>query len=82
MREWRDTRTVSRMGSRIKPAAAYAGYSGWCAEEGKQPVSLTAFGNTMKGELGVKYEEKPGSKRGFYVGIALLSSPRLAVSNT
>jgi hypothetical protein len=40
-------------------------------------VSLTAFGTTMKGELGIVYEER--SKRGFYCDLALISTPRLAV---
>ena len=34
----------------------------------------------MKGELGVLYEEKPKSKRGFYVGIALVGAPRLVAT--
>lgn len=38
-------------------------------------MSLTTFGTTMKGELGVLYEER--SKRGFYVGLALVSAPKL-----
>ena len=62
----------------MKPGdAPYAAYRSWCIEMGKEPISLTAFGTIMKGELGVAYEEKPKSKRGFYVGIALVSAPKL-----
>ena len=75
MAEWKASRTVARPGGKVKPADAYAAYRGWCAETGQQPVSLTAFGTTMKGELGVVYEER--SKRGFYVGLALVSAPKL-----
>ena len=45
---------------------------------GKDPVSLTAFGTIVKGDLGVAYEEK--SKRGFYLGIALVSAPKLVAN--
>ena len=34
----------------------------------------------MKGELGVLYEEKPKSKRGYYVGIALVGAPKLVTT--
>jgi phage/plasmid-associated DNA primase len=60
---------------KVKPGDAYAAYRGWCAETGREPVSLTAFGTTMKGELGVVYEER--SKRGFYLGLALVGAPKL-----
>jgi hypothetical protein len=75
VREWKDSRTVARADGRVKPGDAYAAYRGWCAENGQEPVSLTAFGTTMKGALGVAYEER--SKRGFYVGIALVGAPKL-----
>jgi len=78
VREWKESRTVARLGSKVKPGEAYAAYESWCAEIGKEPVSLTAFGTIMKGELGVIYEEK--SKRGFYVGIALVGTPKLVAS--
>jgi hypothetical protein len=78
VREWRDSRTVARPDGRAKPGDAYAAYRGWCAENGQKPVSLTAFGLTMKGELGIVYEER--NKRGFYVGIALVSEPKLVAA--
>jgi hypothetical protein len=40
-----------------------------CKERGLSGVTLTKFGTTMKGDLGVGYVEK--SKRGFYAGIVL-----------
>jgi hypothetical protein len=54
----------------VKSGDAYTAYKAWCLEMGKEGVSLTAFGTTMKGEFGVLYEEK--SKRGFYLDIALV----------
>ena len=42
---------------------------------GREPVSLTAFGTTMTGELGVVYGER--SKRELYVGLAMVSAPKL-----
>ena len=78
MREWKDTRTVARPDGRVKPGDAYVAYKGWCAENGQEPVSLTAFGITMKGELGVVYEER--SKRGFYLGLALVGAPKLVTA--
>jgi hypothetical protein len=84
VREWHRSRTVARNGTRTKPGDAYKAYTGWCVEHGKVPVSLTAFGSTMKakaadGGCGVIYEER--SKRGFYVDLVVVSGPRLAVSN-
>jgi hypothetical protein len=66
-----------RAGTKVKLGNACAAYRAWCAETGQEPVSLTAFGTTMKGELGIVYEER--SKRGFYCDLALISTPRLAV---
>ena len=79
VREWKESRTAARPGTKVKPSDAYAAYVGWSKERGLEPVTLTAFGKEMKGELGIVYEER--NKRGFYVGIALAGSPRLAVSN-
>jgi hypothetical protein len=73
--EWKTSRTVPGSGDKVKPADAFTAYRGWCAESGQEPVSLTAFGTTMKGELGVVYEER--SKGGFYTGLALVSAPKL-----
>ena len=78
VREWKESRTVRRSGSKVKPGDAYTNYKEWCIEMGKDPASLTAFGTIMKGDLGVAYEEK--SKRGFYLGIALVSAPKLVAS--
>ena len=80
VREWKESRTVARPGSQVKPGDAYSAYKWWCIEMGKEPVSLTAFGTIMKGELGVLYEEKPKSKRGYYVGIALVGAPKLVTA--
>jgi hypothetical protein len=78
VREWKESRTAARSGSKVKPGDAYAAYKDWCVENGKGPVSLTAFGTIMKGELGVLYEEK--NKRGFYLDIALVGAPKLVAS--
>ena len=80
VREWKESRTVGRPGSKVKPGDAYTNYKEWCIEIGKDPVSLTAFGTIMKGILGVAYEEK--SKRGFYLRIALVCGPKLVVSGS
>jgi hypothetical protein len=81
------SRTVARAGAKTKRGDAYAAYRGWCVEHGKVPVSLTAFGSTMKakpedGGCGVTYFEPGRSKRGFYLGLVVVAGPRLAVSNT
>jgi predicted transcriptional regulator len=78
VRQWLQSRTVARPDSKVKPAAVYDGYTAWCAEQGKAPITQTAFGNTMKKELGVPYEEK--NKRGFYLGIALVGTPKLVAA--
>jgi hypothetical protein len=80
VREWKESRTVARADSRVRPGFAYEAYKQWCAQHGKEPVTLTAFGLTMKNELGVDYEEK--SHRGWYVDIALVAAPKLAADNT
>ena len=73
------------MGAKTKPSDAYVAYQGWCVEQGKAPVTLTAFGSTMKapsgdGGCGADYAEK--SKRGFYMDMVVVAGrPRLAVSN-
>jgi hypothetical protein len=78
VREWKESRTAARLGVKVKPSDAYAAYEAWCSDRSLEPVTLTAFGTTMKGELGVTYEER--NKRGFYVGVALLSpGPKLAL---
>jgi hypothetical protein len=80
VRQWKECRTGARPGSEIKPKRTYeTSYLPWCKEQGIEPVSFTRFGSIMKGELGVTYIER--NKRGFYVGITLLSTPRLAVAN-
>jgi hypothetical protein len=78
VRQWMQSRTVARPDSKVKPAAVYDGYTAWCAEQGEAPITQTAFGNTMKEELGVPYEEK--NKRGFYLGIALVGTPKLVAA--
>jgi hypothetical protein len=87
LQEWHRSRTVARAGAKTKPGDAYKAYTGWCVEHGKVPVSLTAFGNTMKGKAedggcGVTYFEPGRSKRGFYLDLVVVAGPRLAVSNT
>jgi hypothetical protein len=59
----------------------------WCKEQSPPiaPVSFTKFGTILKmpvaqGGCGVELVRTP-SKRDFYVGFALATSPRLAVSN-
>lgn len=79
VREWKETRTVARSGSKLKPSDMHAAYSTWCHEKGLKPVNITIFGLALKRDLGVRYEER--NKRGFYCGIALVSSPILVVSN-
>jgi phage/plasmid-associated DNA primase len=78
VREWKESRTAARPGSKVEPSDAYAAYKEWCTEAGKEPVSLTAFGTIMKGDLGVLYEEK--NKRGFYLDLALVGAPKLVAS--
>jgi len=75
VREWHKSRIISRPGNHVRVRDAYDAYSSWCAEAGFKPVSLTAFGTTLKGGLGVGYFEK--SKRGYYADIALVGRPAL-----
>jgi hypothetical protein len=53
-----EIRTVARPDSKVKPAAVYDGYTAWCVEQGKAPITQTAFGHTMKKELGVAVRRK------------------------
>jgi hypothetical protein len=76
VRQWKEARTVTRAGSEIKPKETYDGsYLPWCVEHDVAPVSFTRFGTIMKGDLGVTYVDR--NKRGFYVGIALVATPKL-----
>lgn len=81
VRQWHKSRTVTRQGSEIKPKETYEGhYLPWCAEMKIEPVSFTKFGTTMKaapeaGGCGVIYVEH--NKRGAYVNIAVVGSPKL-----
>ena len=61
-------------------AANCDAYSEWCNAQGIEPVSSRRFGEIMKGELGVELIER--SKNHFYVGIALVSKPRLVVASS
>lgn len=68
MREWKESRTVARPGSEIRPEETWAtAYKPWCAENDLVPVTLTKFGTIMKNDLDVEYVER--NKRGFYVNI-------------
>ena len=75
VREWHKSRILRRLGNLVRVRDAFEAYSAWCEDSGLKPVSLTAFGTVMKGDLGVGYIEK--SKRGFYQDIALVSRPAL-----
>ena len=82
-REWFKSRTTVRPGNLIRVRDTYETYCDWSKERGTAPMSLTAFGTLLKGELGVGYVEK--SKRGFYTDIALIAEHaplRLAVVNS
>src|SRR5262245_2519584 len=87
VRQWFNARAVVRAGGRVKPKAeAYEGsYVPWCEGQGIMPVSFTRFGTMIKapvaeGGCGVELERSP-AKRDFYVGIALVSPPRLVGRN-
>ena len=82
VRDWFKSRTAGRPGNLVRVRDTYATYCAWAKEREVEPMSLTAFGTLLKGELGVGYVGK--SKRGFYTGIALIpehASLRLAVNN-
>ena len=68
-RDWHNSRILARPGNLVRVRDAYEAYCAWCGDRKATPISLTAFGTLMKGELGVAYVEK--SKRGFYVDVAL-----------
>jgi len=86
VRQWFKSRTVARTGSKLKPKETYdTSFVPWCKEQGIELVTFTRFGAIMKdkvedGGCGVVYEEKPKSKRGFYVDIALVGAPKLVAS--
>jgi hypothetical protein len=87
VRQWYNSCTASRADGKVKPSDAYKAYQQWCLEQGKGYVTLTAFGLTIKGKVehggcGAVYNEKPNSKRGFYVGVALVTAPKLPTVNT
>jgi hypothetical protein len=82
-REWFKSRTTARPGNLVRCKDTYEAYCGWSTDRGETPMSLTAFGTLLKGELGVGYVEK--SRRGFYTSIALIADHaplRLAVVNS
>lgn len=86
VRQWFKTRTIPRADSKLKPKETYdTSYRPWCEEENRTPVSFTLFGTTMKGDHedgGLKVGfERNSSKRDFYLGIALVTGPKLAVNN-
>jgi hypothetical protein len=81
VRQWKECRTVARPSSKVKPRKTYDnGYVAWCKDEGIEPVSFTKFGLIMKNELGVRYDDR--NNRGFYLDIALISTPRLVVTSS
>jgi hypothetical protein len=80
VREWHKSRVVARPPStEIRRKEAFDAYCSWCSEHGYEAVSSTVFGQIMKGELGVVLVER--RKNHFYVGIALVAPPKLAVAN-
>jgi len=81
-REWFKSRTITRSGNLVRVRDTYEAYCTWSKDRDATPMSLTAFGTLLKGDLGVGYVEK--SKRGFYTDIALIvdhAPLRLAVVN-
>lgn len=79
VRQWKDARCVDRAGQSVRCGIAYEDYVAWCRTNKKPPVTLTAFGLTMKNELGVT--QRTVAKRSSYIGILITSAPRLAVAN-
>ena len=80
VREWYKCRTAARPGVEIPRKEAFTAYCSWCKDQGIEPVSSRRFGQIMKGELGVELIER--SKNHFYVGIALVATPRLVVASS
>lgn len=87
VRQWFKSRTVARASSKLKPKETYDGsYLPWCEEQRIEPVSFTVFGTIIKapvaeGGCGVGFERNR-SKRDFYVGIALVSAPKLVATGS
>jgi hypothetical protein len=77
---WHTERTINRQGSKVKPSEAYKDYAALAEERGEQAMSFTAFGIAMRDELKVE-KEVTTSNRQWYLDIALLSRPKLAVAN-
>lgn len=75
VRAWKKARVLDRAGQSVRCGVAYHDYVDWCREEDRIPVSLTAFGLTMKNELGVKSETI--NKRSSYKGILITVKPKL-----
>jgi len=80
VREWFKSRTAARAGVEIARKEVFTAYCSRCQEQGIESVSSRRFGEIMKGELGVQLIER--RKNHFYVGIALVSAPRLVVASS
>lgn len=76
VREWLDSRTVSRPGHDVPCGEAHKDYMTFSEGRGETAMSLTAFGIAMRDIEGVEKITTP-SKRNFYRGIALSAKPAL-----
>jgi hypothetical protein len=78
VREFFESRTTARKGHDLRTGEVYDAYKAWCVDAGREPVSLTRFGTTAKGELGIAYAER--SRRGYYCNLAFKAVPLKIVS--
>jgi hypothetical protein len=78
VREFFESRTTARKGHDLRTGEVYDAYKAWCAGASQEPVSLTRFGTTAKGELGIAYAER--SRRGYYCNLAFKAVPLKIVS--
>lgn len=69
VREFFKSRTVGRLGNSIRCNEVYDTYKEWCVGQNEEPVSFTRFGTFVKGELGIRFEER--GRRGYYCDIAM-----------
>lgn len=78
VRQFLESRTVSRAGARIRCKEVFDAYVGWCQERGLEPLSFTRFGTAFKAE-GVGFDNK--NNRGVYLNIGLIGTPKLVASS-
>lgn len=79
VREFIESRTTARPGSRIRCGEVYKAYQEWCDEQGISPVTLTRFGMEAKA-LGVGWDNR--NNRPCYLDIALVGGLKVVAGGS